>query len=446
MNEYDSIDLYNENDCEVDLTKQRIIRTKSADAEIQGLHKKYLKGKLVIQPAYQRLYVWDAKKASRLVESALLGIPIPIIYLAETDNGQDNVIDGQQRLTSLFSFIDGTLPDGRPFKLTGLNVLTELKGKTFKDLDETIQDQILEYTIRTITFTADSDPDLQYEIFTRLNTGSVALNDQELRNCIFRGKFNDLIKELAEDSTFRTLLGLSKEHPRMKDVELVLRFIAFYTNTYINYTPPVKKFLNDTMRTYRDINSIDEKQIRNVFKKAVTNTHTLLGKNAFRRFKAGEQGVNNGGWNEQQFNVALYDITMDSMARIDTPVLIKNRDAIYEAFVALMSEDENFIKSLYYATSDSNAINTRFQTWNAAIASIVNDPHADVRCFSRALKKSLYSQDSTCAICGQHIVDIDDAAVDHIEQYWMGGKTIPSNARLTHRCCNCARSKHDTIK
>ena len=200
------------------------------------------------------------------------------------------------------------------------------------------------------------------------------------------------------------------------------------------------------MRTYRDINSIDEKQIRNVFKKAVTNTHTLLGKNAFRRFKAGEQGVNNGGWNEQQFNVALYDITMDSMARIDTPVLIKNRDAIYEAFVALMSEDENFIKSLYYATSDSNAINTRFQTWNAAIASIVNDPHADVRCFSRALKKSLYSQDSTCAICGQHIVDIDDAAVDHIEQYWMGGKTIPSNARLTHRYCNCARSKHDTIK
>lgn len=437
--------LYVEEDGELDLTNQRVIRTKSSDAEIQGLYSKYKKGRLNIQPIYQRNYVWDPKKASRLIESVLLGIPIPIIYLAQNENGIDNVIDGQQRLTSLFSFIDGAFPDGRKFKLTGLNVFTELKGKTYAELDDNLQDKIQEYAIRVITFTSDSDPDLQYEIFTRLNTGSVALNDQELRNCIYRGRFNELVKELATNQDYLSLLGLSKPHPRMKDIELVLRFVAFYTNSYINYAPPIKKFLNDTMRKNKDLDPIDEKKIREAFKRAVTNTQTLLGKKAFRRLTAGTEENSNGEWNDRQVNVSLFDITMDSMARIETPILMKNLDAIREAYLCLMTEDEEFIRSLYYATSDSTAVNTRFGKWKATLDAIVKDAALDKRCFSYSLKKSLYEKDPTCAICGQHISDIDDAAVDHIEQYWMGGKTIPENARLTHRYCNCARSKYDKV-
>lgn len=143
---------------EQDLTG-RSIHTTSADAQVDSLYGRYRKGRLNIQPSYQRHYVWDAKKASLLIESILLGIPIPIIYLAEDQDNHVNVIDGQQRLTSLFSFIDGKLPNGKVFKLTGLNVFTDLKGKTFQDLSDAQQSTIEEYPLRTITFTKDSDPD-----------------------------------------------------------------------------------------------------------------------------------------------------------------------------------------------------------------------------------------------------------------------------------------------
>ena len=192
MEEYIESDIIVDDSGDIDLsTGKRVIRTKSSDPTIEVLHAKYQRGKLNIQPSYQRQYVWDAKKASLLIESVLLDIPIPIIYLAQNEDGIENVIDGQQRLTSLFCFIEGKFPDGKVFKLTGLNVFGELKGKTYKDLDDDKQEKIRDYSLRVISFTNESDPDLQYEIFQRLNKGSVALNDQELRNCIYRGRWTD---------------------------------------------------------------------------------------------------------------------------------------------------------------------------------------------------------------------------------------------------------------
>lgn len=427
---------------ERDLSTQKIF-TSQADAQVDSLHGRYKRGRLNIQPDYQRKFVWDAKKASLLIESILLDIPIPIIYLAEDANNVVNVIDGQQRLTSLFSFIDGTFPDGRKFKLTGLNVFTNLKGKMYKDLDAKYQDKILEYPLRTITFTADSDPELQYEIFSRLNTGSVALNDQELRNCIYRGRFNDLIKELATNTDYLALLGLKGPHSRMKDVELVLRFIGFYTKTYINYMPPSKAWMNDVMRENRNIDDIQIRKLREAFKRAVTNTRTLFGEHAFKRFYIGTKDHQEGEWSDKAIVVSLFEVTMDSMARIETSVLMRHLDALREALINLIATNEEFILSISRASADRTAVNTRFRLWNEVVESIIKDDRADTRCFSLALKQRLYDSDPTCAICGQHISCIDDCAVDHVEQYWMGGKTIPENARLTHRYCNCARSKND---
>ena len=429
---------------ERDLSKQKIFTTQ-ADAQVDALHGRYKRGRLNIQPDYQRKFVWDAKKASLLIESILLDIPIPIIYLAEDKDNVVNVIDGQQRLTSLFSFIDGAFPDGRKFKLTGMNVFTTLNGKMYKDLETKFQDKILEYPLRTITFTADSDPDLQYEIFSRLNTGSVALNDQELRNCIYRGRFNDLIKDLATNPDYLALLGLKTPHSRMKDVELALRFISFYTKSYINYMPPSKTWMNDVMRENRNLDDIQAKRIRDAFKRAVTNTKTLFGEHAFKRFSIGNKENQDGTWNDTVV-VSLYEVTMDSMARIDTSVLMRHLDALREALINLIATNDDFILSITRASADRGSVNTRFRLWNEVVESIIKDDRADARCFSKALKQRLYDTDPTCAICGQHISCLDDAAVDHIEQYWAGGKTIPENARLAHRYCNCARSKNDVVK
>ncbi len=423
----------------------RVIRTTSADVPVETLYGRYRKGRLNIQPSYQRNYVWDAKKASLLIESVLLGIPIPIIYLAEDQDGHFNVIDGQQRLTSLFAFLDGHFPNGKIFKLTGLNVFADLKGKTFKDLSDAQQIAIETYPLRTITFTKDSDPELQYEIFSRLNTGSVALNDQELRNCIYRGPFNDMLKELAAYDEYRKLLGLKDAHPRMKDIELVLRFLSFYRKSYLNYSPPSKSFLNEMMRDCKMVQEPDLKKMRDAFKRAVLNTRTLLGDYAFRRFYIGTENNKDGYWDAKQLNISLFEITMDSMARLDSNVLMRHLDELREAWINLMTTDTDFMLSISRASADKAQVSYRFRKWGEIVDRIIKDDKADVRCFPYALKKQLYDANPVCAICGQQISCIDDAAVDHIEQYWAGGKTIPENARLAHRYCNCARSKHDVV-
>lgn len=427
---------------EVPSTKRRVY-TEQGDPEIESLYGKYKRGKLVIQPDFQRHFVWDAKKSSRLIESALLDIPLPVIYLSEEKDGKEYVIDGQQRLTAFFSFIDGQFPDGRDFKLTGLKVFTEFNRKSFKEIDEKLQDKIRYCKIRTITFRRESEADLKFEIFERLNTGAVSLNDQELRNCIYRGPYNELLKELSKDTNFMYLLGLKKPDKRMRDIELVLRFAAFYHFTYLNYKPPMRKFLNNDMEKYQYISEEEAIELKNAFKNAITIIKSLLDNHAFKRFYKGDEKNPNGYWEFKKFNASLYDILMYSFAREDKNKVYQNLDSIREALIYLMTNDQDFIDAIELSTSSVQAVTKRFDKWRLSLQDIIGIAKKEPRCFSLKLKQELYDNDPTCSICGQRIQNIDDAAIDHIEQYWAGGKTIPENARLTHRYCNWARPRKD---
>lgn len=441
--ETEEIILDNELDSEEqdDLTGERKIYTEQGDPEIDSLHRRFRKGRLNVQPGFQRQFVWDKGKSSRLIESALLDIPIPIIYLSEEKDGKENVIDGQQRLTSFFSFIDNKFPNNSEFKLAGLKVFTGLNGKKFNQLSEQLQEKITTYKIRVIKFKKESDGDLQFEIFARLNTGSVPLNDQELRNCVFRGKFNDILKELSQDKDFKFLLGIATPDRRMKDRELILRFAAFYFNTYLNYNAPIKKFLNDSMEKYRNISPADEQNLRNAFKNTIQIIHSLLNKNAFKRFYRGDEQNKNGRWETHKFNVSLFDILMYTFAREDKNTVFQNLDRIREALIDLMTKDQDFIDSIELSTSSKKAVTTRFDKWRLTLQTILGIGVKETRCFTYKLKEELFKSNDTCAICGNKILDIDDSAVDHIQQYWTGGKTIPENARLTHRYCNNARPR-----
>lgn len=421
------------------------IYTEQGDPEIDGLYHRWKRGKLDVQPDFQRYFVWDITKSSRLLESALLDIPLPVVYLTEEPDGKIYVIDGQQRLTSFFAFMDGLFPHkkGKPFKLSGLKVLTEFQGKLFTQLPEEIQDKIRYCKIRTITFKKESNPNLKFEIFERLNTGSVPLNTQELRNCIYRGKFNVLLKELASDKDFLELLGLSHPDRRMKDVELVLRFASFFHNTHINYKSPIKNFLNNEMTRFQNISDKDAEQLRNAFKNSVSIVKSLLGNNAFKRYYKGNENNPNGYWERSRFNASLFDILMDSFARVDKNNVYANLDAIREAFIELLTTDSEFIDAIEIGTSQERKVNRRFDKWRNTLNSILGENIKQARCFSFNLKEQLFTDSSICELCNNQISQIDDAAVDHIEQYWLGGKTIPSNARLTHRFCNASRPRKE---
>jgi hypothetical protein len=425
------------------ITQQKIFSDKG-DPEIDSLHKRFKKGKLDIQPNFQRQYVWDNIKASRLIESILLDIPLPIIYLSEEEDGRTYVIDGQQRLTSLFGFIDGKHPDGKTFKLVKSNVFPALNGKTFRELPDDLQDKITCYKLRTITFLKDSAQNLKYVIFERLNSGSVSLNDQELRNCIYRGPYNELLKELSYDPDFRFLLGIQRPDKRMKDVELVLRFAAFYHSTYLNYKSPMKNFLNLDADKFRNAGREELNELQNAFKNACLIIRSLFGKEAFRRFYRGTQKDPNGWWETTAFNASLYDIMMGTFAKENKNTVFQHLDSIREALIDLMTSDEEFIESIELSTSSLQAVTKRFDKWRFALQSVIGIGRKEPRCFSRTLKDTLFQANPTCAICNNQISDIDDAAIDHIKQYWEGGKTIPENARLAHRYCNWARPRKES--
>jgi hypothetical protein len=425
--------------------KENRISSSSGDLEIESLHNKEKRGKLILQPDFQRQYVWDSSKASKLIESALLAIPLPIIYLSEEKDGKEYVIDGQQRLTSFFSFIDGNFPDDKPFKLTGLRVFSELNGLKFSELKEEFQDRVRYYQIRTITFQKESSEDLKFEIFERLNTGSVQLNDQELRNCLYRGKFNLALKEMSKDPDFMYICGLKTEDKRMRDKELVLRFCAFYHKTYLNYRAPIRNFLNLEAQEQRNISDRDLLELKAAFKNSCMIIKSIFDVHAFKRFYKGKVAEPNGFWEPKKFNASLYDILMYSFAKEDKNKVYQNLDSIKEALINLMTEDQSFIDAIELSTSSVQAITIRFDKWRAALQAVLGVQQKEPRCFSYQLKSEMMNTNSTCAICNQRIASIDDSAIDHVKQYWMGGRTIPENARLTHRFCNWARARKEAL-
>ena len=422
---------------------KRKIFTKASDPEIISLHQKWKRGKLILQPEFQRYFVWDKKKASRLIESVLLTVPLPVIYLAEDPDSKEYVIDGQQRLTSFFAFIDGVFPpENTPFKLTGMSVYKELNGKKFKDLGEDIQDKIQYYELRTITIKKESEPELKFEIFERLNTGSVPLNYMEIRNCVYRGPYIKLLHEMVQDSDFRLLMGLDKPHPRMIDVELVLRFASFYHATYLKYQYPMRGFFNRDMEKFQMISKEEAAELKKAFKNSVMILRSLFGQNAFRRYHTGTEENPNGEWETKQFNASLFDVWMNIFSDKDKNRVFACLDSLREGLLDLMSTNGEFIDAIMVGTSANEKVRKRFDLSRKVVEEILAEHPKQPRCFSFELKKKLYDKNPTCAICSQHIDHIDDAAVDHIHQYWVGGKTIDENARLAHRYCNWARPRN----
>lgn len=421
---------------ELDIKDRRVYSEKS-DRTIFELSHQNKRGRLKLDPEFQRYYIWDDNTASRLIESVFLEIPIPVIYLAEDEASRYSVIDGQQRLRSLIRFLDNDL------ELRGLQVCKELNGKKYQNLASELQNKFENYTIRVIEIRKHSHSAVKFEIFERLNRGSFKLNDQELRNCIYRGKYNGLLKELAEDKDFMFLLGLKEPHNRMFDRELVLRFLSFHNSTYLKYAAPMKRFFNIDMEQHKELADKQESDLRDVFKKAIQLTKTVFGANAFKRFMPGTDKDQNGFWEKRKINQALYDIVMFGFTQYDKSQVVPLADAVREELIWLMTHDQDFIDSVLISTSSRDKVYTRFEKWIHSLKEVLGAPKTEERNFSISLKEQLFSANPTCAICGQRIHTVDDSEVDHVEFYWRGGKTIPSNARLVHRYCNRKRGGRD---
>lgn len=320
-------------------TEERRLVTQPYDLGVRAISDDIKAGRISLTIEYQRKYVWDLGKASRLIESLLLNVPIPVCYFAEDSNGVFEVIDGLQRLSTIKQFLDGKVA------LAGLSVLTELEGKVFAELAPRDQRRLEGRTIRCIVITEDSHPDIKFDVFERLNTGAASLTAQELRNSVYRGSLNDALKTLAAESYFTPLMGVHG-NKRMDYEEIILRYLALVTGE--SYKPPLRQFLNEYMRTNQNATlpllEVDR------FEGVCRTVSEVLGDSPFRL--AGSK---------TPVNKAFFDAVMVPMAFADRDQ-VRAKGAEVRAFIEGLSDDDEFRASIGRATADRTRMVSRVNT------------------------------------------------------------------------------------
>lgn len=343
--------------------KERKVVIQPYDYAVRTLVDMIIEGDLILEPDYQRKYQWDDVKASRFIESIALNIPVPVVYLAEEKDGTFSVIDGQQRLTSLFRFIKATeienlFPDSglTPLKLSGLKIISEINGKEYLQLDRVLRSNIAKRAIRCIVVLNESDEALKFEVFERLNTGSASLSDQEVRNCVYRGSYNELLKDLARYKKFEDLISLPEQYAKsMKAVELVLRFMAYreLTNTS-DYSDNYSEYLNLHMEDNREISNSRAEHIKSIFYGTVDLIYNELGPGtAFRKPK--NQGDPRDGFFQNRINGSIYESQMVAFSRA-----FENgwRDDLAAKAFSVFQVD-GYWKNLFQGTSKKNSALSR---------------------------------------------------------------------------------------
>lgn len=325
--------------------RERRLVTQSYDLSINTLAEQWEDETLTL-PEIQRQYVWDNARASRLIESLLLNVPIPVVYFAETDDLKYLVIDGHQRILSVVRFLDNR------FALSGLRVLADLNRKRFHQLSERDQRQIRTRVIRAIIISADSDPMMGFEVFERLNTGSIALNAQEVRNSTHRGPMNELIKNLTEDTDFRLAIGTAKPRARMVDNELILRYLAL-EHGWASYRPPLKRFLNSYMKT---ANAWDERQLAGVqmtFRQATASVVAAFGGGAFRLLDSRGEPI------DRSVNRALAEVQLTAFSWVANMGAIPEREDKIVSEIGTLYRDTAFLDAVQRATGDRKRTHRR---------------------------------------------------------------------------------------
>ena len=414
----------------------RPVVSQPADWIIRVLSEQEEAGLLNLQPEFQRPYVWGLKPElpSRLIESVLLEIPIPPLYFGKLAAGKLEVIDGQQRLTTLIKFTKNEFPLERLVRMPSLN------GKRFRDLSKEYQEKIKHTPIRTVMIDAGNNNDLRFEIFERLNRGSMGLNEQELRNCIYRGDFNKLLEVLEKDSNWRNIKGGDKPEPRFKEREMILRFLAL-ANRINFYRGGLKRFLNDYMENWAPKKAVAIKEQEQMFQQTMQNVHTVFGEHSGKLYSI-TPGSRDGGW-DKKFSIAALEIQASALLGQDSSRVQKVADQIQEHFIMLLLIDKDLQGAISQHTSGSSQTKLRWTKFKDIIQPLLDNVDIEPRFFDFGFRKQLYDENPICAICGNRIHSLEDSTVDHINPHSKGGKTVRENAQLSHRSCNA--SKNDKV-
>ncbi|WP_282091359.1 DUF262 domain-containing protein [Epibacterium ulvae] len=264
----------NEKKAQLEIKEQRrSVGFDSYDITIKQLVDMVAEKAINIAPSYQRHFVWDAKRQSQLIESFLLGIPVPSLFMATNEDSTWEVIDGLQRLTTLLNFTYPLDQNGNAagevneLRLSGLEKIPSLNGVYFREFSTSMKLNFMTRPVRITVLNDLSDHQVRFDLFERLNTGGIVLHEQEIRNCVFQGRFNDLVKECAEDERLTKAFKRRDRSTRGNLEEQILKFFAYYESRE-NFVHSVRGFLNDYMEEKTKKFS-NENSLRSLFDKTL---------------------------------------------------------------------------------------------------------------------------------------------------------------------------------
>ena len=336
------------------------IRVSTRNFSLRNVIDMIAEGGLDLAPDFQRLHVWKQVQKVQLIESVLLQIPLPAFYFAEDSTGVMQVVDGVQRLSTVDDFVTGDPRRGGGFPLVGLEYLTDVKGKRFKDLPAVWKRRIHNTQIVAHVIEPSTPAAVMYDIFRRINTGGTPLRAQEIRHCISKKRSRDFLKELAATAAFETATtGKLRNHRRMVDRELALRFVAFWCRGPEGYSrnDSLESFLLRATRSLDDEHEINDAELANIkgaFEDGLTLAHEVFGEYAFRKWPAGQDRL-------APINRALFETWTVELARADQVVVRKNFEKIKDRAREGMAMDADYIASVSSATGDFRAVHMRFQ-------------------------------------------------------------------------------------
>jgi len=326
---------------------------------VYELKRKYEDRKTVIlDPEFQRNKVWNNTQKSELVESILMGIPLPVMYFAEDKYGNLQVIDGRQRLTALFEFLNDK------FKITSAPILNHIRGKRFSELEAKEQVKLEDYQLIVYIVKPQTPDRIKFDIFDRVNRGGTPLNKQEMRNALYQGNSTRLLKELSELEIFKKATGYAINSKRMKDRYLILRFLGFYLyftkQIDIEYKSDIDDFLGKIMEYINKLEEISLNELKNIFVKSMKNSYEILGENAFRIPTDGRK---------RPINMALFE----SLSYLMSFDVVENDKYQVKEKINNLFNDKEFVNSLEKKIDSSKSVEIRFKKMKAILEELENE-------------------------------------------------------------------------
>jgi len=324
------------------------------------LLRKYDKGKLIIEPDFQRNVVWKPDQKSKFIESVILNFPLPPWYLNQTKEGKLIIVDGLQRTTALHEFVNDK------FKLSGLEALTKLNGSTFSELKKLpgdYQTRIEDKKLNIYLIKPSVPVKVVYDIFKRINTGGTRLERQEVRNCIFSGKSSKLLKQLSEKEYFIKAIDNGVSPERMKDREVILRYLAFKLFDYEkDYEGDMSDFVEKAMKKINLIDDLEIELLKNDFERVMNLTFEFFGPKNFRL----PSGKNRG-----KINIAIFESVCYFFSKMSDEFLQYHKKSIQDNFIKLL-ENPAYFDAIKYSTSSKSKVITRFKLAQDILGDVEN--------------------------------------------------------------------------